>query len=1162
MSNNRFFSFQEQSSNGESYFKKFRTAVVASLMFSTIASVYASDDSFKSTSLSEPTTNTISVTQQTSKITGTVKDQSGEPLIGVSIVVKGTTTGTVTDFDGNFELNAKPGDVLHFSYIGYAPVDYKVTANKTANIVMKEDTKALDEVVVTALGIKRAEKALGYAVTELKGDELNTNSINPIEMLQGKVAGVDVSNSDGGMFGSTKIQIRGTSTLNKNNQPIYVVDGIILDNSTSDAGNADWSSNANDFGNELKNLNPDDFETVSVLKGAAATALYGSRGLNGAIVVTTKSGKKGQGLGISFSQSLGIDHVYKTPSLQNEFGNGGPAGFINYGETNAAGDFDIFNTNQFYYNAEGMPTLRGAAGRYIGYGFGPAFDGRDIESYDGRIVKYEPVKDRYKDAYKLGFNTNTNVAVQGGTDKTTYYSSLSYKKANGTLPNYGFDRLAFLAKASHDITDRVKINASVTFANSTSKNPMPNIGEYFAQGEFGPLYDTKFYRDKYQGSHGGAASSDFGDKYGYVPGNSLWFGIYENDNYRRETSVRPTLSLEFELTDWLRFITEGSFNYHYVRGEEKTLGQGYNNEGGYYGISQYTKEQANLYGTFTANKQVGDWAFNGFLRGEYYNNVEQNQSANTEGGLIVPGQYFLGNSKNQAKYTGRIQGTKRMGSIAFQAGVAWRNQLFLDVTGRNDWSSSLVYTNKTGNYSYFYPSVSGSWIINETFKLPEWITFAKVRGSWAQVGNDTAPYKINQGFSINSIQQTNGMIYSLSVPWESYDPNLKPERKNAWEVGLDWRFLNGRIGIDATYYHENTRDQIMTISVPSISGIKEQLINAGDIQNRGIELALNTTPIQTKDWTWDLNFTYTKNDNKIIELHPNVAEYIELEGSPAYGNYRIGSVAKVGGSYGVLMSDSYPKKNDKGQTVLNWNQSSRIAFAQRNGTVETVGSITPDFLGSVFTNLRWKDLSLNVALDMRFGGYVALYNSRYGTAYGFTETSLRGRDEKHGGVSWISKYTSTAGKEYHDGIIPEGVFAENTWVQIPGKESQQVNVGGMTFQEALDAGYVEPVHASGYHLRSNDWSNGTINDDWYSKLSYIALRKIALNYKLPASIATKIAARSLSVGFAAHNIGYLYNSLPNNENPESIRGTNSGEFRMRSFSPYTASYTFTINATF
>lgn len=1164
MSNNRFFSFQEQNANGETYFKKFRTAVVASLMLSSIASVYASDESFKSTSLPEPTSNAISVTQQTGKITGTVKDQSGEPLIGVSIVVKGTTTGTVTDFDGNFALNAKPGDVLHFSYIGYAPIDYKVTANKAANIVMKEDTKALDEVVVTALGMKRAEKALGYAVTELKGDELNTNSINPVSSLQGKVAGVEISGSDGGMFGSTKILIRGASTLGGNNQPIYVVDGIILDNGIKTGNDADWDSSSKDYGNELKNLNPDDFETVSVLKGAAATALYGSRGLNGAVVITTKSGKGQKGLGINVNQSFGIDHMFKQPKLQNKYGVGQYAGNVKYGQTDANGNYYVYdNLNQFYLNSEGNPTFIGGTGRH----WGPAFDGRDIENYDYSTIAYSPNENNYKDAYNLGFNSNTNVQVSGGNDNTNFFTSLSYKYADGTLPNNSFNRLAFMAKASHKITSKVELEASISFANSNPKNAQPNIGEYFTDGTWGRTYDTNYYRTRYKGPHGGLADATYGDEYGNNPGRSIWWNIYENEYTQKETSVRPTLTLNADLTDWLKLRAEGNYNYYYKRHESKERSSGYAGAAsGYYAIGQYTKEQTNANAAFIANKTFGDWNFGGFLRGEYYNNTEQSMGQNTNGGLVVPNQFFIENSIKTPSYSGRIQGEKRMFSVAWQASASWKNQLFLDVTGRNDWSSALVYSDKHGNYSYYYPSVSGSWLIHETFRkqLPSWISFAKLRGSWAQVGNDTDAYIINSAYSLMTAQMDNGgNIYGLSLPDKAYSTNLKPERKNAWEVGLDWRFLENRIGIDATYYKENTKNQIMTIDVPSISGIRQQLINAGNIQNSGVEIALNTTPIQNKDWTWDLNFTYTKNNNKIIELHENVANYITLSGEVGYGNFRVGSVAKVGESYGLLMSDSAPKRDEKtGLPILDatsYYGSMRAMYYQRSGVAEVIGSLTPDFLGSVNTTLRYKNFTLHAALDMRFGGYVASYPSRYGTAYGFTETSMKWRDSENGGMTYTSIWD---GKTYHDGMIPNGLIEGGVKLPMPGGENYIVADGGESYQSLYEQGIVDPQHASTWHYWGNAWGTGVVNDNWYHKLNYIALREVTLMYRVPQSFSNKFGAKSLNLSVSGRNLGYLLNSMPNGENPESVRGTSASEFRVRSFNGMTANYTFTINVGF
>ena len=1109
----------------------------------------------------------VKITQQSETATGTIVDAMG-PVIGASVVVKGTTNGVITDFDGNFSIpNVKKGDILQISFVGYTTQEV-TWAGSPLNITLVEDTQTLDEVVVTALGMKRSTKALGYAVTEMKGDELSTAVVNPVNALQGKVAGVEISQSDGGMFGSTKIQIRGASTLGANNQPIYVVDGVILDNSVK-KGSADWDGTSyGDYGNELKNLNPDDFETVSVLKGAAATALYGSRGLNGAVVITTKSGKKGQGLGINVSQTFGVDHVYAQPDLQYEYGQGQYAGNVSYGETDANGNYYIFdNLHQFKLNGNGQHTLIGQNGRH----WGPKFDGSPIEYFDGKTRAYSPVKNNFKDAYDLGFNTNTNVSVQGGNEKTTFYTSLSYKYMSGTLPNNSFERLSMLAKATHMITDKIEIEAGISFANSNPKNAQPSIGEYFVDtnnGPFGHMYDTNHWRHLYKAAHGGLASSDHGDEYGRLPGRGLWWSIYENDYSQKETTVRPNIILRWDLTDWLKFTAEGNYNYYYRRYENKQPNSGYaKSTGGYYGMGQYQKEQTNLNASFSWNKTFGDWTTTGFVRGEYYNNMEQAMSGNTNGGLVVPDQYFLNNSKNAASYSGAISGEKRMLSVAFQAGVSWKDQVFLDVTGRNDWSSSLVYGDKHGNYSYFYPSVSASWLIHETLrgKLPEWISFMKIRGSWAQVGNDTDSYSINSAYSMMSGSAANGNFYTLTLPNTAYSQNLKPERKNAWEFGLDWRFLQNRIGIDFTYYKENTKDQIMTIAVPSVSGISTQLINAGNIQNSGIELAINTTPIETKDWTWDLNFTYTKNEGKIISLHENVTSYIKLidDAYTNYGNFRIAPVAKVGEAFGALMSDSAPLKDEKtGLPVLStygWSANGmRAAMYTRSGKEEIVGSMQPDFLGSVNTSLRYKNWTLRASMDMRFGGYVASYGSRYGTTYGLTKTSLKWRDAEHGGMTFKSIWD---GKTYEDGMIPEGIFTEGTVLATPSG-NYTVAAGGETYQQLYDKGLVDPQHGSTWTYWQNSWGNGVLNDDWFTELNYIALRELSISYRMPQNICDKIKARNINLTLSGRNLGYLVNSMPNNENPESVRGTVATEFRVRSFNCLTANYTFTINVGF
>lgn len=1104
----------------------------------------------------------VNLSQQSGKVTGTVEDEFG-PVAGASVVVKGTTNGNITDMDGNFTLEGvKNGDVIQISFIGYATQEIQYTGQASLQIKLAEDTQKLDEVVVTALGLKRQEKALGYAVTELKGEELNTNAINPVAALQGKVAGVEIAGSDGGLFGGTKIQIRGASTFGDNNQPIYVVDGVILDNSTSGNTTVDWGQGGNDsgdYGNELKNLNPDDFESVSVLKGAAATALYGSRGLNGAVVITTKSGKGASGFGVSFSQTFGIDHAFKTPDIQTEYG---PGVYPGRADTDANGS--IWDPHQFTVTG-GQRTLIGASTT----GFGPRYDGSEIQNYDGTMTRYSPIKNNMLDMYQLGFNSNTNVSVRGGSEKTTFYSSLSYKKANSTTPNNTFERYSLLAKATHKISDRVDVAAAVSFTNSKPRNAQRNMGEFFVDGNTSvltPLYDPNYFRDKYLGdNHGGVATSDNADKYANVPQRGYWFKIDNYDYLRKETVVRPQIEINVGILDWLKFKADANMNYYYTRIEDKQLGDRYMNEGGYYAMTQDSKEQFTIGSTFTASKQINDFSVGGFARFEYYNNFQSHYKIYTDGGLVVPGQYFVDNSKNPKKSEGEIQNQKRIISAIFAANLGWKNQLFMDITGRNDWSSALVYANRTGNYSYFYPSVSGSWLISETFRdqLPSWINLAKVRASWAQVGNDTSPYTVNQAYSFETMEMYDGNIYVNKLDMLMKMADLKPERKNAWEIGLDFRALDSRIHLDATYYKENTKNQIIQIPVPSISGVSNQLVNAGNIQNQGIELALNTIPYKNKDWEWGLDLTWTKNMSKVVELHPNVGEYYALGGRGEHitsYDYHIGAVAKVGSAYGVLMSDLMPAVNENGEYLLTWNDSRRGAYQAQSKKVQEVGNMMPDFLGSLATSIKWKDLSLRVALDMRVGGMVASYCNLYGSNSGWTKSSLQYRDAAHGGVTWTSQYAESKGITYEDGVIPQGVFQEGTIATLV--DGTKKDISGMSYAQLVKDGLLEPTHAGLHYSGTYGWSTHVVNDTWVHELSYIALREITLAYNLPKTIASKVGAKNLNFSFSARNLGYLYNSLPNNLNPETVRSNNASAFIIRGFEPYTANYMFTINASF
>jgi len=1121
-------------------------------------------------------------------VRGTVKDATGNGVVGASVFVQGTQNGTIVSPDGSYVLsNVKVGDPIEFSCIGYAA--QVITWNGgPLNVILAEDAEMLEGTVVTALGIRRDQKALGYAVTELKSEELNPNLINPVSALQGKVAGVEINASDGGMFGRSKILIRGASTLGKNNQPIFVVDGIILDNDVVDPS-ADWDANNLDYGNQLKNLNPDDFETVSILKGAAATALYGSRGLNGAIIITTKSGKGSRGLGVSFTQTVGFDKVTSGPRFQNVFMEGYPAGYGNY--FGCASAWDNHHTQIWADGHEGeIPSLKKMYDDGLTQmSYGNRFDAYEqIEWFDGSLIPSKARENNFLDAYNTGFNTNTNVTLSGGNERSSIYASLSEKYSTGTLPNNSFNRFSTLIKAAHKLNDAIEVEGSVNFTMSEPHNAQPNIGPYFiGEGDFDRTYDAKYFRDKYKGDHGGLAQTSYGDKWGSIPGRDLWWSLWENSTIQKETVVRPNLHVTIQLAPWLKWVTDGSFNYYYTRREVKTKDSGYANAsgGGGYSLSNSTQEQTNLNTNLLFDFNLNeDWTLGGFLRGEYYNNYQEATNASTNGGLLMPNGFFLANSRNTVSGGGSVSGTKTMLSVVGQLTASYRDLLFLELTGRNDWSSALVYADGHGNYSYFYPSFSASWLLHETFDLPKAISFWKLRASIAQVGNDTDPYRINTSYTIDSFVHNgdagNAVGY-MNIPGTLYDQNLKPERKTSWEIGTDFRVLNNRIGLDATFYKENTRDQIMTVSLPSASGVGSRLLNAGNIQNTGIELALNTTPVETRDFSWGLNFTWTKNWSKIVELSDLVASYIKLQGDPDYGNYRIGSVAKVGGTYGILMSDKMPKKDytydeegnitgGSGLPVLtNWNTSQGTVWYQRNGKVEEVGNSVPDFLGSVNTSIRFKRLTISASLDARFGGHVASYPSHYGTAYGYLERSLANCDAEHGGVTYTSRWD---GLTYDDGVIPEGIFPKGTKIPQPndanGNAVAPYVVGdgqwgtGETFREVYEAGYVDPCHASSYTFRTNAWGQGTINDNWFTKLNYIAFRDLSVAWAIPEKWANAIKCQGLTLQANAHNLGYLLNTMPNGENPESVRGTAASEFRIRNLQGVTTYFTFTINARF
>ncbi|HPL45195.1 MAG TPA: SusC/RagA family TonB-linked outer membrane protein [Prolixibacteraceae bacterium] len=1093
-------------------------------------------------------------------VTGTVTDSDGLGIPGVSILERGTTNGTITNIDGNYTLRiASPDASLVFSFVGMESQEIAVNGRPVVDVSLKASAIGLGEVVVTAMGVTKEAKKLGYAVTQVDGDKLAESSvINPVNALQGRAAGVEIAPSEGGVFSGSKITIRGNSTLKGNNMPIFVVDGVIMDNNLS--GGSQWGGV--DWGNELKNLNADEFESVSVLKGAAATALYGSRALNGAIVITTKKGKARKDLGIKISQRFNVKQVYDGPAFQNVYGEGAMPGYDSSMP-------DLYAPHRdFVYNAQGEPILLGYYDGWAPYSYGHKMDGTKVRDWEGNWITYDPQPDNAIDAYETGYQTNTNVTLDGGGDNSTFIISLSHFGEQGTYPGNNFTRESVYSKVTRDFGNLLTTELGISYANSAPKNPPKDLIKYFLD-PWPRNYNTSYWRTRYKAAHGGIPQSNYNDPGINIPGASIWFGIYENSYTQIEESLRLTGKMTFKITPWFNAVLDGYVNNYFIKSETKELGNGYRNAGGYYSLSHTRKQQydGKLWLNFFKNFDNGlDVNFSTVA--EHWESGDSYTSAWTSGGLIVPGQYSLSNSKNEPGQSASISNTRILQSLMFFSDISWKNQLFLSVTGRNDWSSTLTYANGSGNFSYFYPSVSLSWLFTETFEMPAWFDYGKLRASWAHVGNDYAPYAINPGFSrAGTIQSYNGDLPRYSFKNEQMpNLNIRPEDKKSIEVGFETKFFKNRLGLDFAYYKDNTYNQILAIPENYYTGVSSQLINAGNIQNKGIEIMLNTVPVKVNDFSWFFNVNFARNRNSIIDLYEGIDEY-NLYESWNYGNTRIGTLAIVGGNWGELYSDSKPAvwnntkdPNDprNGQKLLRWNASQRGGYYFRSNVKEKVGDMNADFTGSVLTGFEWKNFRFETLFDVKIGGDISTYTGRYGVCYGLLESSLDNRDKEHGGFEWTTNWN---GKTYDDGFLPEGVFEPGTKVQMKDAAGNTVtnDISGMTYKEAYSQGLVDPAHGAWWHFKNNSWGGGVINEHVLQENSYIGIRQMSLTYRVPQKLCEKLKLTGADVSLFGRDLGFVYKTLENNLHPFSVRSNEAGSAHEWNQIPYTRTLGFSLN---
>lgn len=1039
------------------------------------------------------------------KITGKVLDEAQQPMIGVTVAVKGSTTRAVTDIDGNYQLQtSEPAPVLQFSYLGYKTKEVKASGKDAITTTMDVDSKALDEVVVTALGIKRDKKMLGYSVQDIKSDALNTTGDpSVVGALSGKVAGLQMNTASTGLGGSTKITIRGNSSLTDNNQPLWIVDGVpFSDNNTSNAS----AYGGYDRGGTSLDINPDDIESISVLKGPNAAALYGSRAGNGVILVTTKKGANKSGFGVSYNGNFTWSSVSQAIKMQNRFGQGSN-GAVNY-KRNASGDIEGLNGE---------------------LSFGPELDGHEEYNWYGTKSPYQYTGDKLRDYFKTGFSQFHTVALGNNNEKGHYRLSIGYNDNKGLFKNETLDKLSIDLNAGTVVNKYLSLDGKISLSHMKACNrPLLGLNGEVAQLLLIPGNVSLRSLEENQSSETQIHRNWFGPNQHY---SNPYYVRHRYKNSDERWRAFGYYGANINLLDNLKLNAKYSFDYYRTRLQTSDLS---------------LADQAITTGTSTWQEKI---TTDGMQRGEenhFEHNIQMLLLGNNQltpklrvdyslGGNVMFQKYelFQGGVQNMLNkdvwvyntggklVSGGDNGFNRaMYSMFASAQLAYSEYLSLDLTARNDWSSTLP----KGQNSFFYPSASISFMFSDFMKsidkpLPSWVTFAKIRTSLAQVGKDPSPYNL---YNTRKFEFESG-IRKPVVNTIKMNDMLKPEIKTSYELGLDMKFLNNRLGFDFTYYYSVTRNQSMLVD--AAAPWSQQWVNAGKILNRGVEMMVYTTPIQTKDLTFNLNMNFAHNRSIVKELAPGV-QRIYFNGD---NNMPVRVGAVVGGKLGDIYANNLMKRNDAGQVIVNAQGLPQPATG--NGNLEQyllsnpIGNIQPDLLMSVTPSLTFKGISLTAMFDMRFGGSIMSVSEGMATSVGTSERTLnRGEYKEISGV-----------KDYY--MVVPGVKEDGSINDIPVSAQAYYSTIGIYKSQK---GYAEEfIHSA----------------------SYIKLKELSLGYSFPQRMLKKTPFTALKLSFVARNLCFLMKHTPGNPD---------GGYDTTMFSqaldfaavPYTRTFGFSINVGF
>ncbi|WP_299708980.1 SusC/RagA family TonB-linked outer membrane protein [uncultured Pontibacter sp.] len=1049
---------------------------------------------------------------QVRAITGTVTDATtNQPLPGVTVLVKGTTVGTATGADGTYTVNVPEGsNTLVFRFIGYQTTERPIGSAATIDVALPVDAQQLDEVVVTALGIERNRNELAYSAQEVSGDQITrARNENVVNSLSGKVAGLDIRTNNT-MGGSTNVIIRGYSSLTGNNQALFVIDGVPVSNANNNGANQATGRGGADFGNAAADLNPDNIESVNVLKGAAATALYGSRAANGVIMITTKKGAKNS-LNIAVNSGVTWSNIDKTT-------------YVRYQKEYGGGYFQGFRAPQDLGSGV-APVVRYQDDASYGPKFDPSlmvYQWDAIDPLHPNFGKTRPWVAAANDPtafFETGVNSNQSVVVSGGGDKTTFNLGYTRNDIKGNLPNSKIDKNMLNFNASYEASDRLTVSASGNYTRTegmgrygtgySGNNPNQQFRQWWQTNVDLDEQKEAYFRNRqnitwnWNSSNSGPIYSD----------NPYWtqYENYSNDN---RDNFYGFATATYKITDWMSAMGRASFNTTTDFQEERVAV-------GSAGLSSYSRfnrdfNESNFDVMLNFNKDISEeLSFTGLLGTNLRRERASSISTSTNGGLVVPRLYSISNSASPVNPPAEGFTRRGVDGIFANANFGFRDTYFVELSARQDKSTTLP----EGENTYFYPAAGVNVLFSNLIQT-SWLSHGKVRANYAEVGNDAPALSI---YDVYDKPTGFGTTPIFSLPSTKNNPNLKPERSKSFEAGVEAEFFNNLFGFDFTYYKTNTIDQIMPVSQTAASGFTNRFVNAGEIENKGIEIAAFVTPIQTGDFTWTMNFNFARNRNEVLSLYEDV-ENLPL--ASFQGGVSLN--AAIGHPYGVIRGNDFVYTN--GEKTVGANGY----YLRSDRSDVIIGNPNPDWTGGFNNTLTFKGVSLGFLIDVRKGGDVFSLDQWYGEATGL--------------------YEHTAGLN-DKGFSTRLPVSEGGGVKLPGvKEDGSPND---IYAENQDGDGMTPY---GY---AADGYAGAPRAMYVFDGSFVKLRELALSYALPESVIGNLGfVKGVDVQLIGRNLWIIHKNMEYSDPEEGLSSGNAGRGYQSGAYPAVKTYGFNVKFNF